>query len=441
MQSFNFYLEAKDQYDLIIPSKSDGLILLSLFDKYGKENFSEDQIKYVIEKVYRDLGSSSHRNEYDRNNDIIVRLQEFFLWRNEGQKSYSIKAYGLEFCEKIRGRLVSRYSPAKIKRLLDSLYQELERHRDSADLTLEMWFEEHFALRNTEITAQIEILDQQVNESVRDFRKKFKEKDLDKMQLLDEIISNLDKIKEHAGQLKDAFKSTSNIDHALEDMIMDAEYLQDMLSINEVMDFNVDVRSQLEQISIRIDRIKPRIRDFIYEFNKKDFDRKIGLFIDFLITHTKQVREGNKKVLVLPEGVPDFNTYDTSCLPKFIIVPDRDISPKMPVELTYREVNKERQQELAELARQKLLQQQRVQFWFKHVFELLKESSVVDFTALFYRIMEAEDNRISIPIRLTSKIIRELGKHDTHQINIEQELIRHSSYPNLSLWKMTIQKK
>lgn len=441
MQSFNFYLEAKDQYDLIIPPKTDGLILLSLFDKYGKGSFSEDQIKYVIDKVHHDLGSSSLRNEYDRNNDIIVKLQEFFLWRNEGQKSYSIKAYGLEFCEKIRGRLVSRYSPAKIKRLFDSLYQELERHRDSADLNLGMWFEEHFSLRNTEITAQIEILDQQVNESVRDFRKKFKDKDLDKMQLLDEIISNLDKIKEHAVQLKDAFKSTSNIDHALEDMIVDTEYLQDMPHINEVMDFNVDTRSQLEQISIRIDRIKPRIRDFIYEFNKKDFDRKTGLFIDFLITHTKQVREGNKKILVLPEGVPEFNTYDTLCLPKFIIVPERDVSPKMPVELTHREVNKERQQELTQLARKKLLQQQRIQFWFKHVFELLNESPVLDFTALFYHIMQNEDNSMSIPIRVTSKIIRELSKYDTYRISVEQELIKHPLYPHLSLWKMTIQKK
>jgi hypothetical protein len=441
MHPFNFYLEVKDQFDLIVPSKTDGLILFSLFEKYGKAHFNEDQIKLVIEKVYRDMGSSSQRNEYDRNNDIIVRLQEFFLWRDEGRKIYSFKPYGLDFCEKIKSRLLSRYSPAKIKRLFDSLYQELERHRSTDGLTLGMWFDEHFTLRNTEITSQIEILDQQVNESVRHFRKKFKDKSLDKMQLLDEIIGNLDKIKEHAGQLKDAFKSTSNIDSALEDLIMNQEYLNDMPSINAVMDFNADIRSQLEQISVRIDRIKPRIRDFIYEFNKKDFDRKTGLFIDFLLTHTTELREAGKKTLVLPEGVPDFNTYDISALPKFVIVPDKDISPKTPVELTHRSVNRERQQQLAEVAEKKLMQEQRVLFWFNHVFDLLEQSPMLDFTELFYQIMEAEGNGMKIPVRLTAKLIRDLNKHAVYAIDINQELVKHHLNPHLSLWKMTIRKR
>jgi hypothetical protein len=441
MQEFNLYREAKDHYDLLVPDKLEGLILLSLFDKYSNEEFNEERISDAIDQVYKDLGRQSQRNEYDRNNTIILKFQEFFLWRDEIKKTYRFKAYGEEFCLKIKERLESRYSPAEIKRLFDSLYYELLRHLETPDLSFSMWHNEHFKKRTTDISSQVEILDQQVSESVREFRTKIKDNDLKLFQLLEEIEISLDEIKEYANQLKESFKSTYDIEYKLEDLILDTSYQEFIAEINDVMNFNAHIRGQLEQVSIRIDKIKPRVREFIYDFNQRDFDRKTVLFLNLLINKSVQTKnEKGKKILLLPEGVPEFQIYNSIAPPKFVIIPDRDITPKIPVELVRYAINKDRQEERIKIEQQKLLERKRVQFWFKHVIQELEKKSQVEYSTLFYEILKHEGSNLSITIKLTSKIIRELSNHKNYKIIVEQEETTNVLFNRIKLWKMQIQK-
>lgn len=85
MKEIDLYSEAKPRYYQLIPNKEDGLIILALYQKYQKQEFTEDQIIQIINKVLTDLGGS-HREENNRNNTIILRLQEFFLWRDRKRK-------------------------------------------------------------------------------------------------------------------------------------------------------------------------------------------------------------------------------------------------------------------------------------------------------------------------------------------------------------------
>ncbi|MCW3084030.1 MAG: hypothetical protein JWP12_1396 [Bacteroidetes bacterium] len=74
MSEFDLYREAKDHYELLIPDRLEGLILLNLYKKYRKEDFTEEKINDSIDKVYQDLGRSSQRNEYERNNAILLKF-------------------------------------------------------------------------------------------------------------------------------------------------------------------------------------------------------------------------------------------------------------------------------------------------------------------------------------------------------------------------------
>lgn len=83
MESFNLYREAKDQYEKLIPEKNDGLILLSLYAKYKDKDFTEENIISITNKIFKDQGNNEFersRTEYNRNNTIILRLQESF-WK------------------------------------------------------------------------------------------------------------------------------------------------------------------------------------------------------------------------------------------------------------------------------------------------------------------------------------------------------------------------
>lgn len=59
MDSFNLYREAKDQYEKLIPKKNDGLILLSLYEKYKDREFTEANIISSISKVFKDQGNET----------------------------------------------------------------------------------------------------------------------------------------------------------------------------------------------------------------------------------------------------------------------------------------------------------------------------------------------------------------------------------------------
>ncbi|KAB2915999.1 MAG: hypothetical protein F9K23_09715 [Bacteroidetes bacterium] len=441
MDTFDLYREAKNHYDLLIPEKVEGLILLRLYDKFVNEEFTEERINEVIEKVHKDLGRNSQRNEYERNNAIVLKFQEFFIWRDEVKKTYKFKAYGIEFCENIKERLFKRYSPAEIKRIFDYLYHELLRHIEAQGLDFNLWYKEHFCIRNTEIIAQVEILDQQVSESVREFRKRIKEDNPNLFLLLEEIEISLNEIKEHASQLKEAFKSTYDIDYKLDDLIGVPNSQEFISNINEVMDFNSGIRAQLEQVSSRIDRIKPRIREFIYEFNQRDFDRKTGLFLNLLLNESKQIKsETGRKKLLLPDDIPPFQIYAPSTLPKFVFVPERDITPKAPVEIIQREVNAQRQNDLTKIAKQVIFERQRVQFWIKQAFDILNSDNELDYSPFFFRILTEENVNLSIAIKATSKFLRQVSKNRNIQVKIDHALETNSSYRNIHIWKMYIRK-
>ncbi len=107
MKEIDLYSEAKPRYYQLIPNKEDGLIILALYQKYEKPEFTEDQIIQIINKVLTDLGGSGQREDNNRNNTIILRLQEFFLWRDRKRKVYGVKNYGEELNQK--GKLNRNY--------------------------------------------------------------------------------------------------------------------------------------------------------------------------------------------------------------------------------------------------------------------------------------------------------------------------------------------
>ena len=441
MESFNLYQEAKSNYDLLVPEKSEGLILLSLYDKWGIEEFTELQINDTIDKIYRDLGRQSNRNAFDRNSSIILKLQEFFLWRDELKKNYRFKSYGEEFCKKIKERLEHRYSPAEIKRLFDSLYLELLRHIEDDELNFLLWYKEQFKRRTTDIVNQVEILDQQVSESVREFRSKIKNSELNLFRLLEEIEISLDLIKQYAVQLKDTFKSTYDIEYKLQDLIADPNSQENIGYINDVLNFYANIRSQLEQVSDRIDKIKPRIREFIYDFNQRDFDRKTVLFLQTLLTLSASTKnDKGKRIINLPFGIPEFQIYGEINAPKFVLIPDKDITPKIPVEVTTRVANQKRQEERIKAEKKRLLERKRILFWFNNIKQQVNDEGSLEYSNKFYEILKEENNNLLIVTKLTSKIIRELSQDMKFKVIVRQEEISNTLFKKTRIWKMQIQK-
>lgn len=437
MDSFNLYREAKNQYDKLVPEKNNGLILLSLYSNYQDKEFTEENIISVINKVFKDQGLGDSRNEYNRNNTIILGLQESFLWRNASRKTYQFKKYGLELCQNIEKRLIEKYDPAKIKRFFAELHKSLlENIKKKEDF--KQWMEDHFELRLPILTSQIEILDQQVNESVIEFKTGVKSEDRGILKILKEIEIRLDVIKGQAKELRDAFQISYDIDDLLLGILEENRDLDYTQSIQRVQVFHDNSRSQLEQVSKRIEKIKPRIREFIYDFNKKNFDRKTNKLIDHLLKNSKVIRDRGSKKIQLPDNLPVLQIKSTIHNPRFEIIPIRQISPKLPMEVTKRKIDTIKKSQLLQKTLEWKHDKERIKYWSDKILYDLEQKGSVNFTPYFFDIVK--EDRLKIAVKTAHSIIRKknIGRN-RYQIKINKERTQANRKTSISIWQMTLQ--
>lgn len=439
METFNLYREAKDQYEKLIPEKNDGLILISLYARYKDKDFTEENIVTIINKVFKDQGNESSRIEYNRNNAIILRLQESFLWRNETKRTYQFKKYGLELCQNIEKRLIEKYNPAKIKRFFDELFQSLTKNiEENNDFNL--WIEDHFDIRMPELISQIEILDQQVNESVSEFKTNIKSEDYNIINILKEIEIRLEIIKEQAFELKNAFQISYDIDELLTSILEKNEGYDYIENIQRVQKFHDSSRNQLEQVSKRIEKIKPRIREFIYDFNKQDFDRKTNKFINYLLEKSYVKREGNTKRIQLPINLFGLKIKSVENLPKLNVLTIREISPKLAVDVVKRKIDVAKRKDLIEKTLKWKRDKERIMYWTDIAFQELEEKGTLAFEALFFRIIDTD--KIIIAVKTAHNILRKSTRNkQIYKIEIKPELVNHPEKKGIALWQMIIQKK
>ncbi|SIQ20325.1 hypothetical protein [Maribacter ulvicola] len=412
------------------------MILLSLYVKYKDKDFTEENIITTITKVFKDQGNESSRTEYNRNNSIILRFQESFLWRNASKKTYQFKKYGLELCQNIEKRLIEKYNPAKIKRffaeLHKSLTENIENNRDFNE-----WIEDHFDIRLPELTSQIEILDQQVNESVKDFKTGINSEDQDILNALKEIEIRLEVIKEQAFELRNAFQISYDIDDLLIGILEENKGQDTTSNILRVQNFHDNSRSQLEQVSKRIEKIKPRIREFIYDFNKKNFDRKTNKFINYLLQYSIV---GSSKSILLPDNLPRLIIKSTVHNPKFNVIPNRQISPKLPMEVTKREVDIVKRKEVLNKTLKWKQDKERITYWTKLAFQELEAKGILDFTPFFFKVLK--DDQLTIAVKTAHNIIRKNSTYgNKYKVKVKKESVHDTSKKGISLWQMTLQKK
>lgn len=438
MESFNLYREAKSQYEKLIPEKNDGLILLSLYAKYKDKDFTEENIITIINKVFKDQGNESFRTEYNRNNIIILRLQESFLWRNETKRTYQFKKYGLELCQNIEKRLIEKYNPARIKRFFDELHKSLTENIEG-EKDFNEWIEDHFNLRMPELVSQIEILDQQVNESVNDFKISIKSENQNIIDVLKEIEIHLEVIKEQASELKNAFQVSYEIDESLTGILQKPDSYDYIENIQKVQKFHDNSRSQLEQVSKRIEKIKPRIREFIYDFNKQDFDRKTNKFIDYLLENSFVKKEGRAKRIQLPDNLLTVKIKLTEYLPIFYIVPAREISYKLPMQVSKRQIDFSKRNKLLDKTNKWKQDKERILYWTNIAFKELEENDILVFAPLFFKIIDTD--KLSIAVKTAHNVLRRSTKFkQKYKIDIDRNAVNHSANKSISLWQMTIQK-
>ncbi|WP_336733389.1 hypothetical protein, partial [Chryseobacterium sp. VD8] len=199
-------------------------------------------------------------------------------------------------------------------------------------------------------------------------------------------------------------------------------------------------RSQLEQVSKRIEKIKPRIREFIYDFNKQDFDRKTNKFILYLLEKSFVKREKSTKRIQFPNNLSGLKVKSIEHSLTFNIIPIREISPKLPVEIIKRSIDIAKRKELLDKTLKWKQDKERIMYWTNLAFQELEEKGSLVFTPLFFKIVDTD--RLAIAVKTAHSILRKSTKSkQRYKVEIKQEPVNYTVNKRISLWQMTIQKK
>ena len=316
---------------------------------------------------------------------------------------------------------------------------ELSLQKEPPELLI--WIDDHFDQRSIELALQIEILDQQVSEAVNDFRKQIKQPQPDVLQLIEMISLGLDNIKNHAHELTTGFQFTYDIDDLLQDMLKKPENFALLTPINQVLKYNQDVRNHLDQVSIRIDKIKPRIREFIFEFNQRELDRKTDQFIDYLLVNTTYTRKDNAKRLVFPAGVEPLQIRSEASVPRFYIVQEKDFAQKAPIKSNTRIIDEARTQIMLEKTKLRLEVNNKVLAWMNTAVAIIEETGMLAFSPFFFNMLTAEDGNLNIAVKTAQRLIKQCSNRASYAIEIDPTEYHDPFCLNLTLWNMTISKK
>src|SRR5690606_15594249 len=126
--------------------------------------------------------------------------------------------------------------------------------------------------------------------------------------------------------------------------------------------------------------------------------------------------------------------------PKFNVIPIREISLKLPIEVTKRTVNVQKRKELLEKTLKWKRDKERIHYWTNMAFKELEAQGSLDFTPFFFKIIE--EDQLTIAVKTAHNIIRRNTTYkNKFNVDIKKEPVRDITKKGISLWQMTIQKK
>lgn len=427
---FNFIEQIKKNYTNIIPKEDYGMMVFLLFDKFGTNIFSENELKKIISDYH-------NYSEKERELHSVIKTTIQFLSINFIRKSkqgYILTPYSHHFSKEIWKKLHRDFSPSEVRKNLLKLKIELDQQLQKDNFN--EWFD-FFERYRTDLDNQIESLNKRIDSYIHDFRTVIFDNKKQNTELLKSIREGLDKIKSQVIELTSAFTDIYDIEDLLNRVNIDIGSNTTITNRKKAKDYFSDIRDYLTTINNRIDLIQPRIQEFFSNINRADFDRNTKLFIRYLIKNTTVERINSKKELVFPNESLQKEVYKEEF--RFTIVDNQlkkgktqgktenTLVDEKEVEKKYQNAKKVREQRAKTIA------------YVNSIKKDLNKYKLIEYSSYFYQIMEDTQN-INIAIKVGYLLLNEFTRSQQYTVEISDKAISHDKYKSTVLWEMKISK-
>ena len=426
-------------YLLLYPPPQAGLAILTLYQKvkagsFLNSRFKESDIYSAFEASKMLIGEE----EYDRLpqtkfNNMISDLQVYFLRYDADEQVYSLKDYASAFCRQAEETLYANFNPTKIELICNDLRSKLEACKTDDDITT--WIDTYFDSLKPVLKVQIDQLERQVDQSVKDIRATTQLENASILETLKEIDHKLDTTRAHNEELRSAFREMKSINRLLDSHCHQIDDRVLFEKITDVKKFFPELKYTLNLIDKRLDRIQPKLRQFFSMLNKPTFSVRAEKFLKFLLAHS--TAEANRPV-ELPAGIPVYCFSGNKA--NFTIFERKSLMPSTSKpRLNYESDFAEREQGTA-LPRKQLGILDETQLYLDLI---LAEAAMtpVFFSNWFFKIVSSKNGDIEAATHVTYALIRHAQRNRHVKVDTGTVKKYHPDYPSLSIWEMTIQQQ
>lgn len=423
---FNFWEAIQSaKYSELIPTRSDILPIVKLYQAYQDEIFEEKHIIQAIQSVNPNVNLSTC-------DAINLRLQKYFLIRNTHRQNYCLSQYAKDFCWLVQQRLRNDFDASELEKLIGLLFSTLEKEIQKEDLSNFLsWKENIFDKNKLEAIRQLESLDRKVKDIANELSNQLK--NVNVSTIVENIDNQLDVVRKQIELLNNVLKKADNI-RALVSQLRNREdafnYTNEIVQIQRFVD--KDMRERVGNIEEQMDKIPIQIRYFFNFMVRPDFDRNTERFIKLLLTNSKST---NKAGISFPDGI-DCNEIPISITkPKFLILKkDALVIPKKRIKSESHTTGEEDQNGRIAQAERRDLVKNSIKLWVERISDDLIKDKTIHFQDYFNEIVKKDG--IKVAIRVSAKLLKKYSEN--HEIQIQHNLHQYNRY---GVWQMKIQQR
>lgn len=451
---FDREIQKGQNYELLIPSREQGFIIFHLYEKIQQEEFGKDGYftEENINQAVEEIRGAGQRVPHEKNAQMIQDLQEFFLWRDSSTKKYKFKEYANEFCKLVKTRLERQFNPTRIERILNSLIISLEKlvdqfkedqqnqTRSLQDIikSFDYWIDEQFSVHRYDIRSQIEVLDQEVDTSVKKLKQQVQGDRENTVQYYRQISESLDQIERQAKELGGVFESSFEIKRILKKFYAFPQFEDFNEGMQKIQLFFKTIKEDLKLVDSRLNRIRSWVNQLFSNLNKPEFNRKTETFLSYLLRESTSSLKGQKVLVQFPADVP------LKCLyyehPKFVMVERVDLFSLQSSPIQEHKIDQEVLDQQYREVQEKLQRKHKIAKWAKKIDDDYHRLGMLCLDQYFFDILKEENDSFYISIRVMSAVLRKFSKYPRCSITVEKELARDPQYPKSAIWKIKVQK-
>ena len=435
MPSIFDQIKVENTYEMFFPKKEQGLAIIWLYERTKDGSFDKGVFKEEhIRQAFQEVSLKGERQQWEFYNSHIMALQEFFLFYNEEDQTYSFTDYATYLCDKVSKMLSDRFNPTVIEITCSDLYQKLENAVTDTDLL--NWLTIHFDKAKTHLKEQIDYLNQQIDRSVTEFSERAKLKKDSLLTALKDIESKIDEVRSQNQELRQAFREIDKI----KTILMSHPVRESNEVIDEeataAIDYFDSIKIMLSMVDSRINKIQPKIQQFFASLNRQRFDTNVEKLLLYLLDKTEVVSGELRFPVDKTELIIQYPSSN------FTIVEKREeLFPVPRNQRTAYVKDPKKEADAFQISHLKWIRQTNINVWLDKIKRKSQYSAEIHLSEKFFEILEKHDNDLQLAVTVIYQSISIYDKHEKWNVFINKEKNIQSKKNNYEIWDIWMKRK